>query len=381
MKKPMTGNGILIRSLPAIFLLTGLAAAGTPVALESGPSVPEGQHIRAGLIRADSHGAYFAALMAEIDPHLFNAPATDMEKPPYSWMTGSYHPYFFESADITKMTAPFVGGFEIVKVWDEHPEAARAFSRLMKGKPRVCRTFEEVSDGVDLVLIADCNYDGSDHLKLAAPGLRKGVATFIDKPFAFDLKDARAIIALARENSAPLYSSSILSTLPHAARFRSRIPEIGEAQFGIVRGGGPSFAGQIHAIALALHVFGDGVERVDSMGDAPLEYVRLDWGKQDERPRDGAVLNCRGGRMSIHSGFYVSAFSDKGAIHSQGFDSFTYTHGAARIVEEIRKMVRTGKPPLEYDKLLEPIAVAAAARLSHADRRPVTLKEVMEGEK
>jgi len=374
-------SGLLGRCVPlAVFLfslMSGSAGAQAAGASQAGP--PVGKKIRVGLIRADSHGVYFSALMDEMDGRLFNAPPTDLEKPPYSWMTGSYHPFFFNTMDITKMTAPFVGGFDIVKVWDEYPEAARLFSKVWNGEPQVCATFEEVSDGVDLVLIADCNYDGSDHLKLATPGLKKGVPTFVDKPLAFEVKDARAIIDLARANNTPLFSSSILSLLPHAARFRSRIPEIGEAQFGIVRGGGPNFAGQVHAIATALHVFGDGVERVDSMGDEPLDYVRLDWGKQAGRPRHGVVLTCRGGGMSSQSGFYVSAYSDKGAIHSEGFDSYTFVYGAALIVEKIKTMVRTGKPPVDYDKMLEPIAIATAARLSHAERRAVEVKEVLEG--
>lgn len=47
------------------------------------------------------------------------------------------------------------------------------------------------------------------------------------------------------------------------------------------------------------------------------------------------------------------------------------------IVEKIKDMVRTGKPPVDYDRMLEPIAVATAARLSHAERRPVTMEEVL----
>ena len=227
------------------------------------------------------------------------------------------------------------------------------------------------------MLIADCNYDGSDHLKLATPGLKKGVPTFVDKPFGFDLRQARAIVDLAKENNTPVYSRSILSELPHVERFRNRIGEIGEAQFGVVRGGGPGFGGQVHAIATALHVFGGGVERVDSMGDEPLAHVLLDWGEQPNRPRDGVVLNCVSGGMGFHSGFYVSAFSDRGAIFSEGFDSWTFQDGAARIARQMEQMVRSGKPPVSYEEMLEPIAIATAARLSHEERRPVTIEEVM----
>jgi len=64
-------------------------------------------------------------------------------------------------------------------------------------KPEVCDTLEKVSNDVDLVFIADCNGDGSDHLKLATPSLKKGIPTFIDKPFADEVKDAIAIVRCA----------------------------------------------------------------------------------------------------------------------------------------------------------------------------------------
>ena len=89
------------------------------------------------------------------------------------------------------MTAKKVDGFELVKLWDEDHEVAELASRVFLNKPMVCDSFEQVSDHVDLVFIADCNGDGSDHLKLATPGLEKGVATFIDKPFAHCSADLR----------------------------------------------------------------------------------------------------------------------------------------------------------------------------------------------
>lgn len=100
----------LVRSAAAVILLASLAGGARAARTQAArPAAEEAKTIRVGLIRADSHGVYFAALMDEMNPRLFNAPTAD--KSPYSWMTGSYHPFFFETFDITKMTAPFVGGF------------------------------------------------------------------------------------------------------------------------------------------------------------------------------------------------------------------------------------------------------------------------------
>jgi len=66
-------------------------------------------------------------------------------------------------------------------------------------------------------------------LKLATHFLKKGIPTFVDKPFASTLRDARAMIQLAQKHDAPLFSSSILSVVPAADQFKSRINEILEA--------------------------------------------------------------------------------------------------------------------------------------------------------
>ena len=85
----------------------------------------------------------------------------------------------------------------------------------------------QVSDDVDLVLVADCNYDGSDHLKLARPGLEKGVATFVDKPFACSSAEAREMVRLAKEHNAPLFSCSSLRYAESVAQFPERREQTG----------------------------------------------------------------------------------------------------------------------------------------------------------
>ena len=86
--------------------------------------------------------------------------------------------------------------------------------------------------------------------------------------------------------------------------------------------------------------------------------------------------------MCTHYGFFVSAFSDRGGIHSESIASYTYVHGAALIVEKIKDMVRTGKPPVDYDRMLEPIAVATSdipADLLERERRIAEEQVAREG--
>jgi len=333
--------------------------------------------IRVGLIRCDVHAIYYATLMDRHDPLLLKAHRLSRSgKIKYSWQTGGVHFYHYMIwNDQTRMTAPRVSGFRIARLWDEDKDVAETASDLFYGKPKVCETFEEASDDVDMVFIADCDGDGSDHLRLAAPGLKKRVPTFVDKPFAYDVRDAKAIVRLAERYRTPVLSLSILRTVPHATRFRARFDEIGGPRFGLVVGGGVKMAGQIHAISLAQHVFGDGVTSVSCMGNTPLAYVHLEYGGKRGRPPAGVVLNCAPG-PGPHAAFYVSAYGPEGAIHSPQIGDFVFPWGAARNLEIAKQMVRTGRPPVPYSEIIENIAVAEAARKAQKLGRALRLSEV-----
>ncbi len=326
--------------------------------------------IRVGLIHCDMHAMYYAALMAGHDP-------IALRDDPVIPRGNAVHLYFYTSYNCPqKIMVPTVGGFTLAKVWDENPEAAQAASEIWHDHPKVCKSFQEASDDVDLVFIADCIGDGSDHLELAAPGLKKGVPTFVDKPLAYDIKDARALIRLAERHGAPVMSLSILREVPQASRFRDRFTELGAPEFGIIKGGGPVMAGHIHAISLAQHLFGDGVEAVECMGQSPLAYVHLDYGGKADRPSEGVVLNCASGG-SPHCAMYASVYSSLGAIHSPPIGDWVFPEGAARILMKVKKMVRTGKVQAPREEMLECIAIATAARLAQKESRRVRLKEVM----
>ena len=322
--------------------------------------------IRTGMIRCDLHAIYYANLIQRHDPHILREP---------EYGRGGYFYFYTCYNDTKRLMFPTVPGFEIVKVWDEDRAAAEKMSRIYYGKPRVCDIVEEVSDDVDLVFIADCNGDGSDHLKLAAPGLKKGVPTFVDKPFAYEVKDARALVRLAEEHDTPVMSLSLLRAVPHASRFRGRFGEIGQPEFGIIKGGGDAMAGHIHTISLAQHLFGAGVESVEAMGQTPLAYVHLDYGGKPNRPSAGVMLNCASGGTP-HCAFYASAYSSSGAVHSPAIGDFEFPYGVIEILEKIKKMVQTRKPQAPYEEMIECIAIATAARLAQEERRRVFLKEV-----
>jgi len=164
----------------------------------------------------------------------------------------------------------------------------------------------------------------------------------------------------------------MLRVLPHATRFRNRFGELGEPEFGIVKGGGETMAGHIHAISLAQHLFGAGVASVEAMGQTPLAYVHLDYGGRGGKPKDGVVLNCASGG-SPHCAMFSSAYSELGAIHSPAFGDFEFPYAVVEILKMIKKMVKRREPQAPYEEMIECIAIATAARLSQRTRKRVLL--------
>jgi predicted dehydrogenase len=339
--------------------------------------IGKNQNIRVGLVRCDTHGLYYGALMAEHDPLVLQRPSSAMKKkyPGAGWMTGGNHMYFYSRyGHPREMTAPFVGGFEISRLWDQHRDAAEMAAQVFFGKPKVCDGFEEVSDDVDLVFIADCGGDGSDHLELARPGLQKGVPTFVDKPFADNTANCRAILELSRKHDAPVFSLSILRVEPAVARFRNRIPEVGEVNFATIQGGGTKPAGLVHAISITQHLFGPGIEAVQVLVAPKHTSVHLDYGDRPDCPKHGVMINCDVGTRP-HSALAVGIYGTNGDIHAV-VDDFTHPAGAAEIVKMIKQMVLTRTAPPLMDEVLESIAVIEAFDKARETGRPAPVENV-----
>lgn len=346
--------------------------------------------IKLGVIRADTHAYYFGAMMNRPDPLLF-------QKNDYVC-----HHYFSDIYDPTKITGPRVAGFEIARVHDADRARAERYAETFLGKPQVCDRPADVCEGVDAVAVFDCDGSGADHLELAAPSLKKGLPTFVDKPFASTLEDAREIVRLARRHKAPLFNASILSHVPAADRFKSRFDEIRQAWWplpqgrrtapigvGVVKGVGGAFSqdlsGQavtggiedrmayiIHGVSLALNLFGKGVEWVEAMGTLPLEYFHLHL----ESGCEVTILNTSVDHFPETCSFYASAYSKFGAVHSPPIGDPEFLGGGEKIVKLFKKMVATGKPPIAYEDFIEPIAVIEAGQIAQKEGKRVYLKKI-----
>ena len=367
-------------------------------------SKPKGK-IRLGMIRCDTHGYYFGIFMQKFNAQMLMQ---------YNKIV---HYYGTDWYDPNRCILPPVRDFDITACYDYNPDVAAQFSETFYGKPKVCKTLKQmIESGVDAVYLGDCDGGGGDHLKLARPFLQAGIPTFVDKPFASNLKDAKEIVRLARKHKTPMFNSSILSQVPAADAFRNRLAEIkpeaanwtelSQAAIGmdcpvgklgkihgVVKGVGGAISQEnlgkrdeiggiedrlayiIHGISLAINIFGKGVEWVEAMGSLPLEYLHLHLHRGD----DVIILNPGVDVFPERCSFYVEAYSKMGAIHSGPIGDPHFLRGGHKILCKFRDMVRTGKPPTKYEDILEHIAVVDAGQIAQQSGKRVYIKDVMSG--
>ena len=348
----------------------------------------ENSKTRLALVRCDTHGYWFGAFMDEVDPLVLYENNEDAPT------RAAVHHYFKDRTCVNRLRIETVPGFVITKIFDRIPEKglddagrpilqygsypgrAREFSKTFRSHPEICETLEEMTVDTDAAYLADSSApaDGADHLELARPFLEKGIPMFVDKPLAGNVADAKEILRLAEANNTVVMSASILSHTNAGKHFRRRWDEIGDVKLLVVVGAGTANAAVIHSLGLAEGMLGYGVESVECMGTYPQECILLHYPDDVE-----AVIINRPEVFHWSCSFRCSAYSNQGDLHAPWIGDPEFPTGTRRIVELFRQMLDTGKPPVPYEHLLEPIAIMEAARLARDQGRRVCLQEVLSG--
>lgn len=207
-------------------------------------------------------------------------------------------------------------------------------------------------DGVMVLAVA-----GHKHLALAEAALRRGLPTYIDKPLACDVADARMIRQLAVNHAAPCYSASSL-------RFATEPTSLDRVALGDIKAvdafgpgelhplmPGVLFYG-VHTIEMVDAIWGPGVEAVAAEHHADRDIVRM-------RYADGRFATLRLERAGAYD-FGATVHGEK-AIESFKVDFSTVYD---RLVGAMTHFFETHQPPVELERIVENVAVMLAANAS-----------------
>jgi hypothetical protein len=214
------------------------------------------------------------------------------------------------------------------------------------GVEKVVSKPEDMLGDVDAVAVV--SRDGNEHLPLAAPFLKAGLPTFVDKPMATDLKVAREIVALATAGNAPLFSASAVRYAPEVTEYQGARDDFGAVRTGTVwcpASRDLAFYG-IHAVEVMSALWGPGAKWVSAFHS---DEKHLAWVGYE----DGGVYACQLVRYG-YPGFWFTYLGEKksGAteIHS------TYVP----ICQAMTRMFHDRRTPLDPAISLESVAILEA---------------------
>lgn len=214
----------------------------------------------------------------------------------------------------------------------------------------------EIVDSIDELLkrcdavLLETN-DGRPHLQQLIPCLKAGKRTFVDKPVAASLSDAKKMFELSKETNVPFFTSSAL-------RFSKTNQAARAGEFGKIQSAWTTSPASVEATHPLLYWYGiHGVESLFTVMGPGCEKVtcqKVD-GKIIAR---GVWSDGRIGEFREGSGYVGKVTTDKGEFDVGSFD------GYKPLVVEIVRFFRTGEVPVSADESLEIYAFMSAAEES-----------------
>ncbi len=221
---------------------------------------------------------------------------------------------------------------------------------------------------VDVVMVE--SVDGRPHLAQAAPGIKAGKPTFIDKPLAASLEDAVAIFDLAKEHGTPVWSSSNLRY--HSGVTKAATADVGEVA-AVISYGPASLEPNhldlawygIHATEALFTVMGVGCESVSRTYTEGTDVATGIW----KGGKVGTVFGLRAAKAA----YGVTVFGSKATITEAAGGAYPEQ------MAEVVKFFQTKVAPVSAEETLELFAFMAAADESkRRNGAAVTLAEMME---
>ncbi len=233
---------------------------------------------------------------------------------------------------------------------------------------------EDMIGMVDAVMVVWRH--GDLHAQYALPFIEAGIPTWVDKPFAIKVADAKAMIAAAERNNTPLSGGS---TLKHALDMMALKARLGVEGGRSVK---PIVAGSINYYAALVNEYGGLYfygSHLSEMTMSIFGYDALSVTAIEHKGNVAAVVKYADFHVTMNflekakSIPYVLVFGENGTIVHELDGTTGYQMGVANFV----KMVQGNRAPFPLDHLLKPVVLLQAVDVSMHEHREVALAELM----
>jgi predicted dehydrogenase len=271
---------------------------------------------------------------------------------------------------------------KITHYYDADPQVAVAFTEAFPGV-QVAKSLDEMVEQVDAIWMGDASGFGEDHFDLVAPGLRKGLPTFCDKPIGGTVAGTGKILEFARQHNAPIMSSSLFRHQfgTEAAVRKRDSGEFGPIQYVIasVQGGyhpdGWMIYGQ-HPAWTVMTLLGPGVEAVSMYARENTSHALVTY--KDRMPAEIWFGRPYEQFEYCHTSVFFQKKRFEYTPSIEGDYWYGHHYEMFRLASTFREMLRTGKEPIPHQEILEVTAIVHAAAKSLKEKsRLVDLAEVM----
>jgi predicted dehydrogenase len=157
----------------------------------------------------------------------------------------------------------------ITHCWDSRPELAQAFAK--KYRCEAVKNYDGMVGKVDGMIFAGFN-ECKWWPKLVRPYLEAGIPCYINRPFAYSMKDARQICDLSKKYNAPILCTDEREYIQQALVARAKVEELLSQKRTIIGGHSTNASGEwsqhgVHGLYFLLAVFGMDVESAGYQAD------------------------------------------------------------------------------------------------------------------
>jgi hypothetical protein len=272
-------------------------------------------------------------------------------------------------------------GLAVTHVWHREPipqEDRDKYGFVVVGSPT------DMIGKVDGVFIAEAL--PFRYLELAAPFIKAGVRTFLNRPLAASALEAAQLIKLGRESGNPILAASALAIDPQVMAIRQRIAEFAPLKVVNVTGPSDHFWNYVpHIISALVGALGAGIEEIqahDLLFDGngitirnPLLVFFRYGPNSDVGPVRGTLQMVPGGQPGDWYGFRMKLFGRK---ESPDYALFRTAEGESSWMPIYRLLIdffRDGKRPISDQELLEVPLVLDMIKKSGMENRAVFRSE------
>lgn len=253
-------------------------------------------------------------------------------------------------------------GFDNVKVthaWTQDSEQTKKLARAAK-IPNVVADIDDMLDAVDGVLIARDDYE--THYPLAKAFLEKGKFVFIDKPLSLDVEELRFFKKYLDDGK--LMSCAGARYAKELDEIRQNIDNFGDMK--LIRG----------TVINSMEKYGihmlDGIFGVTGFQVKSVFCIQAKHTSMRIRNHDDSLIYIDALGNSSKT-LQFDFWSDRQRFHAETNDNFSMFR---RLLVDFVEMIRTKKPTVDPELVINSMKVLIAANLSRNENREVELDEI-----